>query len=133
MTPEQQDAVKQNVAKNVKVDKVQQILVDHAQKTLKEVVVELTAAKVAFTESNPNVRRDKFHREVAKDKFEFAIGRRVKVMKVVDRRGNVECILKGRIKSLTTAGAYVIDLEKSTCQFTEWFPYKSKMVWLTLG
>lgn len=90
------------------------------------------AEQIVFTASNPNVKRDQSTAEVVKNALDYKVGRKVKVLKIVDRRGNVECILKGRIKSMTTVGAYVSDFEKPNGR-PEWFPFKSKMQWIVLG
>lgn len=89
--------------------------------------------KVAFSETNPNTKQDRSHKEVVTSVLDFKVGRKVKVIKVVDRRGNIECVLKGRIKEMTSVGAYVTDFEKPNSTKTEWFPFKSKMQWILLA
>lgn len=90
-------------------------------------------SKVAFSEANPNTKQDRSHKEVVTSVLDFKVGRKVKVIKVVDRRGNIECVLKGRIKEMTSVGAYVTDFEKPNSTKTEWFPFKSKMQWILLA
>jgi hypothetical protein len=86
---------------------------------------------ILFTHSNPIKKDSDVRPEFGLPFKEFT---KVKVLRVINRRGGEEVILIGIIKSLTTVGAFVYDPEKDkTGIAAEWFPYVSPMQRLVLA